>query len=167
VNTTSDSFSQLATTHSPSEIAYFRTLLNAIFDTVNSVHEEVFAIRSTDAANLSSAQGVGLTKTAGEAAIQKFIRDGWLEKSRHGFYSVSERGLLELQGYLNEMFNDVDEEGQGETSNKIRTCHACQEIVTKVYFQDEGVIVGRTMCDITMSCAFPWTLFCQLLHTQE
>lgn len=118
--------------YSPSEIAYFRTLLNAIFDTVNSVHEEVFAIRSTEAANLSSSQGVGLTKTAGEAAIQKFAREGWLEKSRGGFYSVSERGLLELKGYIMEMFNDPEDEAEGERSTKIRTCHACQEIVTKV-----------------------------------
>ena len=104
-----------------------------MFDTANSVHEEVFAIRSTEAINLSSSVGVGLTKTAGEAAIDTFIREGWLEKSRAGFISLSERGLLELRSYLTDMFNDVDEEGE-TTSDKIRTCHACQEIITKVTF---------------------------------
>jgi hypothetical protein len=133
VNTTSDAFSQLATTHTPSEIAYLRALLAAMFDTANSVHEELFAIRSTEATNLSSVQGVGLTKTAGDAAVDAFILEGWLEKSRSGFISLSERGLLELKGYLMEMFNDLEEEGEETVrSDKIRTCHACQEIITKV-----------------------------------
>ena len=103
-----------------------------MFDTANSVHEEVFAIRSTEAINLSSTQGVGLTKTAGEAAIHTFIKEGWFEKSRAGFISLSERGLLELRSYLTEMFDDVEEEGETRTEKRIRTCHACQEIVTKV-----------------------------------
>lgn len=131
MNTTSDSFSQLATTHSPSEIAYFRALLNAIFDTSNSLHEEIYAVRSTDAANLCSSQNVGLTKTAGENAVDAFIREGWLEKSRVGFISLSERGLLELRSYLLEMFNDIEDEG-GARVDRIHMCHACQEIVTKV-----------------------------------
>src|SRR5579862_150303 len=107
VNTTSDSLTQLATIHTPSEIGYFRTLLTAIFDTSNSIHEEVFAVKSTDASNLSSAQGVGMTKTAAEAAMHNFIREGWLKKSRNGFITITERGLLELKEYLMEMFNDM------------------------------------------------------------
>jgi len=103
-----------------------------MFDTTNSVHEEVFAIRSTEAVNLSSAQGVGLTKTAGEAAIHAFIKEGWLEKSRAGFIPLSERGLLELRSYLTEMFDDVEEDGEIRVEKKIRTCHACQEIITMV-----------------------------------
>jgi non-structural maintenance of chromosomes element 1 len=103
-----------------------------MFDTGNSIHEEVFAVRSTEAANLCSSTGVGLTKTAGEAAVDTFIREGWLEKSRAGFYTLSERGLLELRSYLTDMFNDLEEEGEGTRIDKIRTCHACQEIITKV-----------------------------------
>ena len=133
MNTTSDSFSQLATSHSPSEIAYLRVLLAAMFDSANSLHEEVFAIRSTEATNLTSSQGVGLTKTAGESVIDKLIREGWLEKSRAGFISLSERGLLELKGYLMETFNDIEGDGDsGLRVDRIRTCHACQEIITKV-----------------------------------
>jgi hypothetical protein len=110
-----------------------RTLLIAIFDTSNSVHEEVFAVRSTEASNLCSRNGHGLTKTAGEAAIQAFIREGWLEKSRNGFITVTERALLELKGYVMEMFNDIDDDGEeGGRVDKMRTCNGCQEIVTKV-----------------------------------
>lgn len=103
-----------------------------MFDTANSTHEEVFAIRSSEAINLSSTQGVGLTKTAGEAAIHAFIKEGWLGKSRAGFISLSERGLLELRSYLTETFDDVSEEGETRTEKRIRNCHACQEIVTQV-----------------------------------
>jgi non-structural maintenance of chromosomes element 1 len=103
-----------------------------MFDAANSVHEEVFAVRSTDAANLCSTHGVGLTKTAGEAAVETFIREGWLEKSRAGFITLSERGLLELRVYLTDMFNDDGEEEGEARTDKIRTCYACQEIVTKV-----------------------------------
>jgi hypothetical protein len=111
-----------------------RALLIAIFDTSNSVHEEVFAVRSTDASNLCSRNGVNLTKTAGEATLHAFIREGWLEKSRNGFITVSERGLLELKGYVMEMFNDIDDDGEeGGRVDKMRTCNGCQEIVTKAY----------------------------------
>ena len=113
-----------------------RTILVAIFDAANSLHEEAFAIRSTDALNLTSAQGVGLTKMAGEQAINQFIREGWLERSRGGFLSLSERGLLELRGYLEETFNEVEEVEEGSEdvrrTDKIRKCHACLEILTKV-----------------------------------
>jgi hypothetical protein len=104
-----------------------------MFDTSNSVHEEIYAIRSTDAVNLSSSQGVASTKTAGEAAIDAFIREGWLEKSRAGFITLSPRGLLELRGYLLEMFSDEGEEGDART-DKIKSCHVCAEIVTQVLF---------------------------------
>jgi non-structural maintenance of chromosomes element 1 len=103
-----------------------------MFDTSNTVHEEIYAIRSTDAVNLSSSQGVALTKTAGEAAIDAFMREGWLEKSRAGFITLSPRGLLELRGYLLEMFSDEGEEGDART-DKIKSCHVCAEIVTQVY----------------------------------
>ena len=129
-----------------------------MFDTANSTHEEVFAIRSTEASNLCSSQGVKLTKTAGEVAVDNFIREGWLDKSRTGFLSLSERGLLELQGYLSEMFNDLDEDSEGTTNNKIRTCHACQEIITKVcLFQigNQDLMIGTTLCKVTVCRKVP------------
>ena len=73
-----------------------------------------------------------MTKTAAEAALHDFIREGWLEKSRNGFFTITERGLLELKGYITEMFTDMDEEEGGGRVDKLRTCHACQEIITKV-----------------------------------
>jgi len=134
VNTTSDPLAELATIHSPSEIAYFRALVAAICTSANDLHEEVYAIKTTDAINLSSDNGVGLTKTGGTVAIDSFIREQWLEKSSKGFISLSERSLLELQAYLLDTFNDVegdDVEGGTRTQN-LHLCHACREIVTRV-----------------------------------
>lgn len=110
-----------------------RAILAAIFESANSVHEEVFAIRMSEAINLSSSPGVGLTKTAGEATIDQLIQEGWLIKSRAAFITLSERGLLELKGYLTGTFNDVEDEESGARINNIRTCYGCHEIITKVY----------------------------------
>lgn len=95
------------------------------------MHEEIYAVRSTEAANLSPSQGVGLTKTAGEAALDAFMREGWFVKSRAGFITLTPRGLLELRGYLLAMFNDEGEEGDAR-NDKIKSCHVCSEIVTQV-----------------------------------
>lgn len=85
---------------------------------------------------MASAHGVGLTKTAGEAALNMFIREDWLERSKTGFLGLSERGLLELREYLVEMFNDVEEVEEGSEEvrrlDKIRKCHVCSQILTKV-----------------------------------
>jgi len=110
-----------------------RAILAAIFETANSLHEEVFAIRMSEAINLSSSPGVGLTKTAGEATIDQLIQEGWLVKSRAAFITLSERGLLELKGYLTGTFNDIEDEESGARINNIRTCYGCHEIITKVY----------------------------------
>jgi non-structural maintenance of chromosomes element 1 len=75
-----------------------------------------------------------LTKTAGETALDDFMREGWLEKSRGGFISLTERALLELKEYLLQMFNDLEEEGTEEARvDRIRVCNACQEILTTVF----------------------------------
>jgi non-structural maintenance of chromosomes element 1 len=122
--------------HSPSEIAFMRNLLVAIFDSANSLHEEVYAVKTIDAINMASAPGVGITRSAAENLIDTFVQDGWLVHSKGGFVTLSERGLLELRDYLIETFNDVEEEEEEEEEvsrgNSIKQCRACEEIVTRV-----------------------------------
>jgi hypothetical protein len=89
-----------------------------------------------EATNLSSSRGVNLTKTAGETALHNFIREGWLERSRGSFISLTERALLELKGCLLEMFSDLEEGETGTRVDRIRNCHACQEIITMVPFSN-------------------------------
>jgi non-structural maintenance of chromosomes element 1 len=82
---------------------------------------------------LTSSQGVGLTKAAGEACVEQFIQEGWLTKSPAGFVTLSERGLMELKGYLIATFNDIEDEEGGARTNYVKTCYGCQEIITKVF----------------------------------
>jgi len=86
----------------------------------------------SEAVNLSSVRGVGLTKTAGEACVEQFIQEGWLVRSRAGFVTLTERGIMELKGYLTETFNEIEDEEAGTRTNYIKTCYGCQEIITKV-----------------------------------
>ncbi|KIW08360.1 uncharacterized protein PV09_01276 [Verruconis gallopava] len=152
VNLTSDPQTQLATTHSPDEIAYVRRVLDGMFETNNTKNREVMAIRGIDAINLSkprpgqdlsastngnaesqNASNKGLTKDQAEKTLASLVEEGWFEKSRSGFYSLSPRGLIELKGWLVETYNEEDEgedEEEGPTWQRIKTCYACREIVT-------------------------------------
>lgn len=82
-----------ATGHSADEIAYFRRLLDAMFDVNNTRKAEVFAVRVNDAIHLNKNPprpegdtegpgGGGLTLKAAEEALENFVREGWLERSK-------------------------------------------------------------------------------------
>ena len=89
--------------------------------------------------------GQGLTMMQAEKMMKSLVEEGWFEKSRKGFYSLSPRGLMELRGWLGETYNEVDEEeGEGEGEGKrIKTCAGCKEIVTTVCM-GEGLIMIST-----------------------
>jgi len=145
VNTTSDALTQVATLHSSDEIGYVKRLLDEIFETNNTVRREAMCIAGKDALNLARAgrrtttQGdeqmqpkFSLTAHEVEVLLGKLVAEGWLDKSAKGFYSLSIRGLMELKGWLVETYNEpVDDEGD-EFYQKIKFCHACKGIITKV-----------------------------------
>ncbi|KAI1618692.1 Nse1 non-SMC component of SMC5-6 complex-domain-containing protein [Exophiala viscosa] len=143
VNTTSDSLTQLATTYSADEIVYLKKLLDAMFDGQNNKGKrEAMCLSGIEAIQVGRSQsrretqnGNATQSTAGmlaardaEAMLTKLLEEGWLEKSRQGFYSLSPRALMELKGWLIDTYNDEDEDG--EKREKIKFCHACKEIVT-------------------------------------
>jgi hypothetical protein len=151
VNLASDPQTQLATTHTPDEIAYVRRILDGIFETNNTQNREVMAIRGMDAINLAKPRGgrdsaigvngngesqnaanTALTKDKAEQVLKSLVEEGWLERSRAGFYSLSPRGLIELKGWLVETYNESEEEQdeEGPLWQRIKTCNACREIVT-------------------------------------
>jgi len=151
VNTTSDPITQLATTHSPDALAFLKRVLDAMFETYNTKRHEIMAITSTQAVQLHKAPsegnrretqngsttqgstGQGLTMVQAEKVLQGLVEEGWFEKSRKRFYSLSPRGLMELRGWLIETYNDVgDDEEEEEPVPKIKTCFACKEIITVV-----------------------------------
>ncbi|KIY00751.1 uncharacterized protein Z520_03416 [Fonsecaea multimorphosa CBS 102226] len=145
VNTTSDPLTQLATTYTADELVYVKKLLDAIFDGQNNKGKrEAMCISGIDAIQVGRAPLRRQTSDGNENATQasagvlgakdaenmlhRLLDEGWLEKSRAGFYSLSPRALMELKGWLVDTYNDEDEDGNKK--EKIKFCHACKEIIT-------------------------------------
>jgi hypothetical protein len=58
--------------------------------------------------------------------LSSLVAEGWLDKSRDGFFSLTPRSLMELWSWLVATYNDeADPEWQ-----RIKFCEACKEIVT-------------------------------------
>lgn len=141
VNTTSDELTQIATTHSKDEIGYVKRLLDELFDVQNTERREAMCITGKDALNLvkgrrretqnqngeSQSNKFELSAHAVENLLSQLVGEGWLDKSRAGFYSLSPRALMELRHWLEETYNDEDSDYK-----KIKSCWACKEILTVV-----------------------------------
>lgn len=151
VNTTSDALTQLATTYSADEISFIKRILDAMFDTNNTRRSEAMVVSSMQAMQLAKAssgdasrresgnatQSQGgaaqsLSMSQAETVLKQLVEEGWLEKSRKGFYSLSPRGLMELRGWLVATYNDENEDGR--RMDKIKFCAACRDIITMVGF---------------------------------
>ncbi|KAF2086641.1 DNA repair protein Nse1 [Saccharata proteae CBS 121410] len=144
VNTVSDDLTQLATTHSPDDIAFVKRLLDAMFETYNTRSAEVCAVREAQALNLAKVrresgvggvngdgatqggQGSSLTMVQAQEVLGRLVEEGWFEKSRGDYYSLSARALMELRGWLVDVYNEEGEDGE----KRIKFCEACGDIVT-------------------------------------
>lgn len=163
VNTASDSIIQGATTHSADEIAFFRRLLDAMFETNNTINAEVFAVSTNDAIHLNKnplkepgeqpedgtqVSSGGLTLKGAEEALGVFVKEGWLMRSKAEWYSLAPRGLIELSIYITQTYNDEDDEDDEENPvpkrAKVKTCHACRDLLTV------GQRCEKLSCDIRM-----------------
>ncbi|KAL8897959.1 MAG: hypothetical protein Q9192_002328 [Flavoplaca navasiana] len=153
VNSTSDPIIQLATIHTAEEISFLKRVLDAIFETYNTPRNEVMAITSMQAVRLhkapesrrrdtqdgSATQGStaqGLKMVEAEKMLRTLVDEGWFEKSKKGYYTLSPRALMELRGWLIETYNDVDDDDEDDEDDnderppRIKQCVACKEIVT-------------------------------------
>ncbi|KAH8681315.1 RING-like domain-containing protein [Xylariales sp. PMI_506] len=148
VNTTSDPLTQLATLHSPEEIAFVKRILDAMFEKYNTQRMEVMCVDSMQANKFRSAPRVssgddlvveddtqaqtqslkGLKSSEVESVMQAMVDGGWFELSGDGFYGLTPRGLLELRSWLIDSYNDPDAEP--DEWQRIKFCEACKEIVT-------------------------------------
>ncbi|KAJ5691978.1 DNA repair protein Nse1 [Penicillium macrosclerotiorum] len=146
VNTTSDPMTQLATTYSADEIAFVKRILDYMFVTKNNRLCEGMVIHSIDALNLSRVSGdrqrstnIGtqpseggaaqsLSMTQAEDMMKNLVKEGWLEKSRKDYFSLTPRALMELRGWLVATYND--EAIDGRKIERIKFCAACREIIT-------------------------------------
>ena len=161
VNSTSDPIIQLATVHTADEISFLKRVLDAMFETYNTHRHEVMAITSMQAVRLhkapesgrreapegsitqgSAAQGLKMVEA--EKMLKTLVDEGWFEKSRKGYYTLSPRALMELRGWLIETYNDLDDDDDDnddeERPPRIKQCVACKEIVTIV--SDMMVVSG-------------------------
>ena len=141
VNSISDAPTQLASSRGPEEVAYLRRLLDAMFETYNTRRHEVQGITSLQALEKKVLKGTGgatprpdgaavdkgLTQEQAERTLEGLVTEGWFERSKEGWFTLSPRALMELRGWLVETYNDSDEP---EEWQRIKFCEACKEIVT-------------------------------------
>lgn len=150
VNSTSDPITQLATSFTPDEISFIKRVLDAMFETNNTIRHEVMAVKPIQATKLhkppsnrretqngvetQGSSGQGITMLQAERVLKSLVDQGWFEMSKKSYYSLSPRALMELRGWLMETYNedDSDEEGNENVHQRIKTCQACKEIVTTV-----------------------------------
>ncbi|KAK2734698.1 hypothetical protein FQN57_001468 [Myotisia sp. PD_48] len=145
INTTSDPIMQLATTYSADEIAYVKRLLDVMFENNNTPRAEIMAIASMQAIQLAriptnrrqsgeasqSGSAQPLSMKDAETVLKHLVQEGWFEKSRKEYYSLTPRALMELRGWLIDTYNyDDDDDEDTLRINKIKLCFACKEIIT-------------------------------------
>lgn len=139
-----------------------------MFETYNTKRQEVMAITSTQAIQLHKApsesegnrretqngsatqgsSGQGLSMVQAEKMLKGLVDEGWFEKSRKGFYSLSPRALMELRGWLIETYNDNgDEDEVEEPVLNIKSCSACKEIITVVCYASHPSRDSQTRAD--------------------
>lgn len=151
VNVESDLATQLATVHTPDEIAYINRLLDLMFEKFNTPRMEVMAVEENECFKISRPNRPARQDNADEDESQtqggdkalkhseiltllaNLVAEGWLEKSRAGFYSLTPRSLMELKSWLVETYNDNEPrkgEEQVEVWQPVKFCEFCKEIVT-------------------------------------
>ncbi|OBT56907.1 hypothetical protein VE04_02722 [Pseudogymnoascus sp. 24MN13] len=145
VNSTSDALTQMATVRTADEIAFIKRVLDAMFETYNTERQEVMAITSMQAMKVAKADerrmrqsngngeesqsaDKGLTHGQAEKLMLSLVDEGWFERSKEGWYTLSPRALMELKSWLAATYNDPDAEA-GEWQH-IKNCEACKGIVT-------------------------------------
>lgn len=144
INSTSDILSQGATIRSPEEIAYIKRVIDAMFDTYNTPKREIMGVTSLQASQSNVRKGSsrqslggepastqtvdkGVTSQQAEKVLNDMVVEGWFERSKEGWYTLSPRALMELRNWLIQAYNDSEDP---EEWQRIKFCMACQEIVT-------------------------------------
>ncbi|TPX70567.1 hypothetical protein SpCBS45565_g01637 [Spizellomyces sp. 'palustris'] len=117
VNTNGDEVAKMATECTPTEITYFKHLIEIIVHADDDVYELSSTVALSEATRIKPA----MAKRDAEAFIDRMIKNKWLV-DRDGLISMSLRTILELQTYLKDQYPD-----------RILECTLCMEIVTTDY----------------------------------
>ncbi|KAL5621700.1 hypothetical protein BROUX41_006600 [Berkeleyomyces rouxiae] len=152
VNVSSDLATQFATTYSADELSFIRRLLDGMFAKYNSPRMEVMALtkeqclplgrppvgstprqrpptQNDDAPTPSQAIDRGITHSDVNRILKELVDANWLKHSVQGFYSLSTRGIAELRTWLEDTYNDGEQDQA--TWQRIKICMACRELLTQ------------------------------------
>ena len=81
--------------------------------------DEKFAVGSMVALRLGQQMKPPISQKDTQALIDRLVEDGWICLTPDGSsYTIDNRGLLELKGYLKEQYGDV-----------IMDCDTCKEVI--------------------------------------
>jgi hypothetical protein len=143
VNATSDPITQLATTRTQEEMFFVKRMIDAMFETYNTKRREIMGVTSMQALerkitkgtasgrqSLENSQTVdkGVTNEQAERTLNGLVAEGWFERSKEGWYTLSPRALVELQTWLVNTYNDEDAEA--DDWQRIKFCEACKGVIT-------------------------------------
>ncbi|PPQ63097.1 hypothetical protein CVT24_005952 [Panaeolus cyanescens] len=130
VNRKEDEISKLATEYTPTEITFFKLVVEQI---MLAPHES-FSVSSLAAMREASSMKPSMTKSQAEVTLASFVAKGWLMKSSRGRYSLSTRAILELGvSYLKSTFPE-----------EIIECTICLELMTR------GIACHTPNCKVRM-----------------
>ena len=126
-------------------MSFIKRVLDCMFETNNTSGKELCAASGMQAVRLAKGErrrsGAGaesqnqqgqLTGPQAENILKALVDEGWFERSKKGWYSLSARALMELRGWLVETYNDDEEEDDDgrRRSDRIKFCHGCKDMVT-------------------------------------
>ncbi|KAF9052949.1 Nse1 non-SMC component of SMC5-6 complex-domain-containing protein [Panaeolus papilionaceus] len=130
VNRKEDEISKMATEYTPTEITFFKLVVEQIM----LAPRESFSVSSLAAMREASNMKPNMTKSQAEVTLASFVAKGWLLKSSRGRYSLSTRAILELGvSYL-----------KSEYPDEIIECTICLELMTR------GIACHTPNCKIRM-----------------
>ncbi|KAA1097750.1 hypothetical protein PGT21_018795 [Puccinia graminis f. sp. tritici] len=118
VNTRSDDSAKLGTEFNPTEISFYKKIVDNIILSANYR----YCLSRHDCLRLTTTLQASLKKSDAEKCLRILVKKGWLNESRTGCYSLSIRAKLELKSYIEENYNEEDRPPQ---------CAACREIVMR------------------------------------
>lgn len=120
VNTTSDAMTQMATMHSPDEIAYVKRLLDAMFEGNNSVEKEVMAVHAVQARALARVSGGGHGDDGGRSGRDYHNDNGDTQFSwNHQNNSSSSNNSSLTQSQAEKVLDAMELEGWFEKSTVV------------------------------------------------
>ncbi|KAH6565488.1 hypothetical protein BASA50_003662 [Batrachochytrium salamandrivorans] len=115
INVQADELSQLAAAYTPSEVLFFKSMIEML---MTERTDGCFELSSIKALRIASHLKPALTKECAEMFISRLVDDSWL-LDRRGKLTLGVRSLLELRPYLMEEYPD-----------NARECSSCFQILT-------------------------------------